>query len=345
MWKLITGSMLNFLAPILKRLGKSLSSVVGNMSITVALSSIAAAFVVSNVITILSGFFLLPELKSKKGTKSTAAITGLKPTTLNKQEIDQIISRNIFNSEGKVGEDDDPKDDGKKEIEGDLIKSDLPLVLVGTIFAGDPVNGIALIEDKSNRSRNTVMVGESLPKHRAEVLEILRERVIFLRDEQKEYIEIEKPELKTGRRGKKQGKTTPNTAGRPRIAPVATSPPPDVYREDGFERKGAKITMDKRFKKQLLGEQLTKVLQDAKATPFMVDGQLRGFKLTKIRQDSIYHKSGFQNNDVITEINGVVLTSASQAIQLLNSLRQASEIEVRGERAGAPFDLFLSVKE
>ena len=76
----------------------------------------------------------------------------------------------------------------------------------------------------------------------------------------------------------------------------------------------------------------------------MVDGELKGFTLTRIRKDSIYEKSGFQNDDVVTEINGVPLTDTAQAVRLLQSLRNESEIEIRMMRSGTPLNFTLKVQ-
>src|SRR5690606_24595164 len=121
------------------------------------------------------------------------------------------------------------------------------------------------------------------------------------------------------------------------VAPIATEPPPPTYKEEGFERKDREITMTQAYKQRLLTEQFTNVLQDAKATPKIGEGgEIQGFCLTRIRKDSIYEKAGLQNDDCVTEINGVPLTDTAQAIRLLQSLRNENEIEVRLMRGGAP---------
>ncbi len=98
------------------------------------------------------------------------------------------------------------------------------------------------------------------------------------------------------------------------------------------------------FKQRLLGPDFTKVLQDAKATPNMVNGQIKGFRLTRIREDSIYQKAGLQNDDVVMEINGVPLNNAASAIRLLQGLRNENEIEVIVDRGGSQIPMSLSIQ-
>jgi type II secretory pathway component PulC len=76
----------------------------------------------------------------------------------------------------------------------------------------------------------------------------------------------------------------------------------------------------------------------------MVDGELRGFIITRIRKDSIYEKAGIQNDDIVEEVNGVPLTDTSQAIRLLQSLRNESEIEIRVKRGGSPMSFTIGVR-
>jgi len=134
------------------------------------------------------------------------------------------------------------------------------------------------------------------------------------------------------------------TTESPGIAPIATEPPPQTYQEEGFERKDREIQMAQTYRQKLLTTDFTKVLQDAKASPNMVDGELRGFELSRIRKDSIYEKSGLQNADIIEEINGVALTDVAQAIRLLQSLRETPEIELRIVRGGAPMKFTLTIR-
>src|SRR5690606_33793946 len=127
--------------------------------------------------------------------------------------------------------------------------------------------------------------------------EIHRHRVIIRRNGRLEYLELERPDIVRSTRRKKS-KTTP-LAGGTGIAPIASGPPPDKFKEEGFEREGYNMVMDEKYKQQLLNEQMTDLLQNVKASPNVLpNGEVRGFKLTRIREGSIYQKAGFQNQDV-----------------------------------------------
>ena len=252
--------------------------------------------------------------------------------------IDVIVKRNIFNAEGAAQDADKAQGTapGQKQLEA--IKSDLPITLVGTIFSGDPYSGIALIENTSKKTINSFMVGDALLKE-AILKEIHKERIIIDHNGRPEFIEVVREKLSRSRRQKKAVPAATDS-----VAPIATEPPPPSFKEEGFERKDRDMTMSQAYRSKLLTTDFTKVLQDAKASPNLVDGELKGFVLTRIRKDSIYEKAGLQNDDIVTEIQGVPLTDTAQAIRLLQSLRGESEIEIRLNRAGSPLKFNLNVK-
>jgi len=97
------------------------------------------------------------------------------------------------------------------------------------------------------------------------------------------------------------------------------------------------------FRQKILSEGLAKALQDAKAVPHTEGGEIVGWKLTKVREGSIYRKFGIENNDIIKEINGVPATSAPKMIRYLNQLRTAKNYEIVVERGGKAVTKTLDV--
>lgn len=302
---------------------------------------LGVSFVAATVCsTIAANLFFPADGKVPSGVKLASNFNVPNPTaTLNQASIDMIIKRNLFNSEGSA-EDAKKEEDNKEQQTAEAVKSDLPVKLVGTIYGGDPFSGIALVENNAKRTINSFMVGDSLIKE-AVVKEIHKEKIIIDRSGRLEYIEVTKESLSRNKRKKKAAAATANNGA---IAPIATEPPPSTFKEDGFERKEKEISMTQAYRNKLLTTDFTKVLQDLKATPNMVDGELKGFLLTRIRKDSIWEKAGFQNDDIAEEINGVPLTDTAQAIRLLQSLRNETEIEVRVNRGGTPTKFTLQVR-
>ena len=175
-----------------------------------------------------------------------------------------ILGRNIFNVEGKVADEDsiDSKEDSGS-VGGDdvVVKSTLPFKLVGTIYGGDPLSGLAVVVDKSKRKvQNSFLVGDIMASG-VTLLEVYRERIIMKVGERKEYIELERSEIKFAKQRKAGSRYVARAKSRKKQGV------PEEYREKGFERTGQRILISKEFKKNLIENNLSKVLQDAKAVP------------------------------------------------------------------------------
>jgi type II secretion system protein C len=277
-------------------------------------------------------FFELKPAGPLKGDSTLQLAIPVSTVTLQQPDLIQIVKRNLFNKEGEVPDKDFVQEE-KTEITQARVKSKLPLVLHGTIFSGDQKNGVATIEDTNRQSIGVFVVGDVLAAD-TEIKEIWQDKVIFWVRDHEEYIELIYKDLPIRRAKKNQ----PNTRSATAPVPALTGGPMDSfiqpYKEEGFERSGTEILISQDFRKKMLTTDFAKMLQDAKAEPHVVGGELAGFRLTRIRPDSIYEKSGLLDDDIIKEINGVALTSASQAVTLLNSLKEETNIEVRLERSG-----------
>ena len=302
--------------------------------------AIGGAFLLATVAATLLAFLLMPRDPSALVRETKVAASPIIPEpgmTLDKVAVDAILERNIFNSEGKVGD-----EKGKQKVEGeDMSITDLPIKVLGIIYGGDPYTGIALVENTTKKVTNSFLVNDQIDTD-ATLERIEIDRLIILRaGNRREVAMLEREDIVRSTR--KRGKSTKAKAGEGDRG-FATEAPPESFSEPGFDRKGGNIEMSADYKNKLLTTDFTQVLQDAKASPNMVDGDLKGFKLDRIRNDSIYQKAGLQNGDVIEEINGIPLSDTAQAIKLLQSLRNEGEIEVRFSRGGAKQNLNMKVK-
>lgn len=248
-----------------------------------------------------------------------------------------ILSRNIFNSEGKLGDATAPiEEEGDQILSDKAVETSLPIKVVGIIYGGNPYNGLATIQNTQKRRVNSFVVGDTIMES-AKLKEILTTRIIIDRNGRIEYAELEEFKLQRyKRRRKKKARAGPRA--------IATGPAAESYAEPGFDRKGGKITITEEYKNRMIKEDIQKTLQDAKATPFKNElGEIQGFKLTRIREDSVYQKAGFQNEDIVEEINGVQLNSVGGAISLLQRLRSENNVEVRVRRGGQILTFSLTV--
>jgi len=310
----------------LEKLGEFVKRISGKFDSTILIVIAGLSFLIATIVNVLISSFFTPQ-SMLPISRSIALGKNSRSLNISDQEANQIIKRNIFNLEGGENPDDGKTSDARSKT---LVpKSDLGLTVVGTIFGGDPKSGVAMIEN-SKKEIDTFMVGDAIfPGENAVLSHVWRERIYVLRDGNRyEYLDVTRDEL---RRSDRRIRTSSGTDS----SNSAASRGSDIFSEPGFERKSSSIKMSSEYRRKTLTSDFAKVLQDAKAEPNMVDGKLKGFRLTRIREESIYEKSGFVDGDIISEINGIELISAPQAISTLQSLRDANQIEVtllRGDK-------------
>lgn len=237
----------------------------------------------------------------------------------------KIIERNIFNLKGELPKEDIEKKD--KAIKKDEIKkTDLPLKLLGTVYSGKPSSGVAVVEQLKEKKIETFLVGDILIGN-AKLYEIYPNKIIIDRGDYKEFLEIAALEIKKSSRNIVKAKAK-------KASGYALKSPPNEYKEEGFERVGNNIRLSEGFKQKLLSTDFAKILQDVKAVPHFENNELRGYRMTKLKEGSIYQKMGLQANDIIQEINGFVLDDASQVLGYLQSLRSEKDFEIEVSRSG-----------
>lgn len=297
-----------------------------------------ASFLVASIASALLGWLFIGRV-AKNDAKFSADVETIMiypSEAAGKVAISKILERNIFNSEGSMG-DVDPNADGPK-----MAKTQLPIKVIGIIFGGTPFNGISMIENTQNKTVNSFMVGDQMTPE-AKLLEIQQDLIVIDNQGRKEFAALEEVELRRSNRrggGRKAANTPATLAG----SGYTTEAPPENFKEDGFERKGSNIEMTAEYKSRLLTTDFASVLQDAKASPNLVDGVLRGWRMDRIRKNSFWEKSGIQNGDVIEEINGVALTDAGQSVKTLQSFRNESEVDIKLNRGGQKIILNLKVR-
>lgn len=84
---------------------------------------------------------------------------------------------------------------------------------------------------------------------------------------------------------------------------------------------------------------LTKVTMSARVIPQKAeDGEtIEGIKISEIQPDSFWTKFGFQNEDIILQLNEDLIDSAESAVNLYTTLKSASNFKfkiIRGTETG-----------
>lgn len=242
---------------------------------------------------------------------------------INVDEYDAIIKRNIFNIAGTVP---DASDDNDNVCTTELKKSTLAYNVSGIIYGGSASTSIVLLEENSANKNLVFKLGDTIVPGK-KISDITINKVFIAGKGCPEYLEINYPSPQMQRRFSQKG-------GNSNIA----------YSENGFERIGNTTNVTKQWVNDILSNKLSSVLEQARAVPYLVGGQVKGFTVTQIVSDSVYSKLGLKNGDVVSSINGIELNDAARAIQTLNSLRSESKIDLGIIRDGQPVSLKVNVQ-
>ena len=197
------------------------------------------------------------------------------------------------------------------------------LQLIGAIVS--PRGGVALVENRDTSEVKAFKTGEEVFKI-GTLLTVDRQRMIIIEnDGQMSTV--------SNKLGGVSGQGSSKARGGA-----------DSHIESGFERIGTKIAVEARYRDKLISEELPSILMQASSEPVVVNGEITGFRIFQFDQNSIFHKLGLQDGDIVREINGIPLNNVARTIQFLNGLREENNVKVDIMRNGAPVTLELSVR-
>lgn len=236
------------------------------------------------------------------------------------QDYSEVLKRNLFNIDGSL-----PDSEGVGSLCTKVpIKSSLPFYVTGIIYGGSGPGSVAVLKRQGGND-NIYTVGNKVTSE-YEIVDILQDKILVKGTRCIEFIALEYPAIPASRARTKQAAGSSD------------------YAEKGFERNGFNTTTTRQWVNNILNNNLASTLEEARAVPNVVGGQIKGFMLTQIISGSVYEKIGFKDGDVVSSINGIELNDAARAIQTLNSLKSESRVELQAIRGGQPITFNLNVQ-
>jgi general secretion pathway protein C len=198
-------------------------------------------------------------------------------------------------------------------IDEDLAETRQNLSLKGTIATAQPTGGLAIIADSRNEEkvyaiRDTVVPGTTLHA-------VHPDRVV----------------LNEGGalRALKLPKEFPQSA-----APVRRNTT-SVSRATGNQQSIQAV----------VSQNVAKLADVVRPTPYMVAGQMQGYRVYPGRDRKQFAALGLRPGDLIKDIDGAALTDPQQAMQIFQSLGNADQVSVTVERNGQPQSLILKTSQ
>ncbi len=196
----------------------------------------------------------------------------------------------------------------------------LGVTVVGVIASERDERSIVLVRTSAGATK-TFVVGESVEG--MQIKRVTRDFVFFKIGERVEKVRV--------------GESTDDAMTD--AAPVVAG-----FSSSGFEKKGNQVVMSTALREHLVQKELGKILMQAAAVPHYEGGELRGFRFWEIDKGSVFDRVGLQDGDVVTVVNGQVLSDVGRTIQLLNTLKQASRADITVVRQGVEQSIEIVVQ-
>ena len=248
----------------------------------------------------------------RAGLQEEVVVTGPQLAKVDPRgEYDSIVTSNLFGPAGRTkGSEPPPAPVAPVEVE-----TALPLILIGTSTAGDPISPFcsAIIRHSDSRKTETYFVGqEILPQV---TLKRVHDRSVLLdnqRTNQTEHLFME---------GEKGGITL-NTA------------PPEPAAMASF---ATRVNLDKQEVLNDLFTNYAELSTKLQATLYMDErGNTAGVVAPNWSAIPLARKLGLQDGDVIQSVNNEVIDGEHKIMELMTKYRDASTFRLGILRAGKP---------
>jgi len=248
-----------------------------------------------------------PEITAHQKGKQRNHVNEIKPIA----HYQAIASRDLFRiqsqSETQVAQEQKPSVD-------DMAPTDLDLRLWGTVSSTQET-AFAVIASKPPGQRRVQqqLYQEGDAVLSAKIDAIYRDKVVLEVDGERQVLELEKYQnLRRGR--SKRARSLPQ-------------------RSRKYTRTIRQAQIDNAF------DDIGTIMRQARIRP-----HTKGVSISRIRSNSIFHRLGLRNGDIITGVNGSRMNSVDDALSLYHGLQKGSRVTLDLERHRQPITITYNVK-
>ncbi|MDJ0807441.1 MAG: type II secretion system protein GspC [Gammaproteobacteria bacterium] len=220
---------------------------------------------------------------------------------------ERIASLHLFGRAGEV------KPVIKEEVNKKAPETTLRLTLHGVFVEQQPEAGAAII-GKAGAKQNYYRVGSSV-MNGVKLQAVFNDRVVLLRNGRSEVLKFPKT-VKPG--------PVPESLKTTRSAQASKAESLSSYR-DIFRNEPLKIFEHVRF------------------VPVRSGKTVKGYRVLPQRNRKLYNQLGIRPSDLVTSVNGVPLQNDKEALQLIDKLKDANQINLEIVRRGQTESLTISL--
>ena len=192
------------------------------------------------------------------------------------------------------------------------------LKLLGVVI-GDQGGISAIVEELSSKRQLFFRLHDQIPDV-GEISEIRRDGMVVRQGDQQEFLELAASQIE-------KPLAVSVTAG----SAVASAPGSPM-----------RTVLDRRDVEQAIGD-LPKLLSQARAVPYLVNGAMNGFRLDYVAPSSFYEKIGLKYGDVLQQVNGVNIRDPGTMLTLFQQLRNEKTVKLdvlrNNQRTAMTFDI------
>jgi type II secretory pathway component PulC len=237
------------------------------------------------------------------------------------EDLSVIEQRNIFDNDNIIP---DPFDQGMLDCWSQARPTTQRFNLLGTIVMNDESLSVALVENQGTNQKQAVKKDELFFDNKFQAMKVDRKRLCFQVKSTQEFEYVQIPEeggLMAG------GLSTGGSSLR-----------------DGISATGEnRYQIQQGYLDAQLND-LSNVLQTAKAVPAIEGGKMKGFLIQSIEEDSVFSSLGLGAGDVLKEVNGIVLDNAGKGLEAFTALKGSKKIELIVTRGGQDQVISYEVK-
>jgi len=213
----------------------------------------------------------------------------------------------------------------------------LRLALRGTLALPDATQGIAMIADEQGHERG-YNVGEEVAPN-AKLVEVYADHVVLSHEGALENLLLPRPDQHAPELPEANRQNLGLAPGARPSGPAASVPPTYVPPQMAH---GALDWSNAQKQLQIDPNELARQIH---AEPVYVNGKLAGARLSAGGQiGALMAQAGLKSSDMITAVNGASVTDLSNLQRMMDSLKDASSLQVTVLRDGKPATLTVSLR-
>jgi general secretion pathway protein C len=276
---------------------------------------IVACFTVSGFLVahsinafIADALYLAPEISAQSGSTGAALPVSFAPS----RYADDIRSSGLFLLPPASQESKNPGEPAGSAVRASLGAAS-KIRLIGIVM-GDKRGVFAIVEELASKKQALYRLHEQI-LDLGEVADIQRDGVVIRQGNLEEWLELGLTE--------KLGVPGNSTA-----APASTPSP---------QAPGAPLrkVIDRREVESAMND-LPKLMTQARAMPYMVNGAVNGFRIDYMAPASFYEKIGIQTGDILQRVNGVDIRDPGTMLNLLQQLKNERVVKLDMVRNNQP---------